>query len=158
MAIDLIFGADDKGFSANMQRQLRKYAQQGGNLLLSGAAIGTNMKDYNAQLLFLSEIFKYQATYDQVDKYSSEIYGANTRFSIQRTLNEDIYVPARTTSILPTGGAFSTYLYAESNKGAGVAYSGPSSVFVVGFPIENITTEAGRVAVMRDAFSIFKLK
>ncbi len=158
LAIDLIFGADDKGFSANMQRQLRKYAQQGGNLLLSGAAIGTNMKDYNAQLLFLSEIFKYQATYDQVDKYSSEIYGANTRFSIQRTLNEDIYVPARTTSILPTEGAFSTYLYAGSNKGAGVAYSGPSSVFVVGFPIENITTEAGRVAVVRDAFSIFKLK
>ncbi len=158
VAVDLIYGADDKGFSPAMQYLLSRYSSQGGNLLLSGAGIGAGMKGYAEQADFLTQVFHYYSSTHSRQKHSGEVYGANSRFEIYRQPNETIYVPAHTESIMPTSGAFSTYLYQGSNVGAGIAYKGKSSTFVLGFPFENIKSAQDRQRVMWSALNVFGLK
>lgn len=55
---DLIFGADRRPFSHTLQQLLTTYCQGGGNLMLSGSYIGSNMNSPTA-LNFTENILKY---------------------------------------------------------------------------------------------------
>ena len=78
---DLIFGADRRPFSHTLQQLLTTYCQGGGNLMLSGSYIGSNMNSPTA-LNFTENILKYSFGGSMINSTSGEIYGANTRFSI----------------------------------------------------------------------------
>ena len=163
--IDLLLGLerDDghsllkyKTFSTAMQQQLRAYTSQGGNLLVSGAYVGTDMTT-NDEKAFLANVLKTRC--DGVNQsWQTTIGGLGMHFDIIRRPNEYHYAAQHTDILMPvssqpsnssaTQQAFPAMVYAEGTSAA-VAYQGKDyRAFVMGFPFECIRDENMRNKTM----------
>lgn len=154
---DLIFGADRRPFSHTLQQLLTTYCQGGGNLMLSGSYIGSNMNSPTA-LNFTENILKYSFGGSMINSTSGEIYGANTRFSIPRTINEQTYAVPAPDCLTPIAPAYSAFVYNPGSYSAGVAYKGKYRTFVLGFPFESIQGVKERARVMSAILGFFGSK
>lgn len=139
-----------KTFSSPMQRALTAYCQSGGNLLVSGAYVGSDMNDQQGNREFTQNILKYRyANSLQTSGDNITIQGLGQTLNIPRLPNEQAYPVTAPDCILPMAPAFSTMLYADGNSSAAIAYKGIDyRTFVMGFPFESIGTETTRTAVM----------
>ena len=155
--VDLILGLERndghslvayKTFTPAMQQQLRQYASARGCLLVSGAYVGTDMRQ-PAEQQFLSDVLKVTSPCDYRDA-SGVISGMGTTFSFHRRLNDQHYAATRTDVLMPTvQQAFPAMVYAN-NTSAAVAYNGTDyRAFTMGFPFECITDEGLRQAIMQ---------
>ena len=154
---DLIFGADRRPFSHTLQQLLTTYCQGGGNLMLSGSYIGSNMNSPTA-LNFTENILKYSFGGSMINSTSGEIYGANTRFSIPRTINEQTYAVPAPDCLTPIAPAYSAFVYNPGSYSAGIAYKGKYRTFVLGFPFESIQGVKERARVMSAILGFFGSK
>ena len=154
---DLIFGADRCPFSHTLQQLLTTYCQGGGNLMLSGSYIGSNMNSPTA-LNFTENILKYSFGGSMINSTSGEIYGANTRFSIPRTINEQTYAVPAPDCLTPIAPAYSAFVYNPGSYSAGIAYKGKYRTFVLGFPFESIQGVKERARVMSAILGFFGSK
>mgnify|MGYP000403956231 CR=1 FL=1 len=154
---DLIFGADRRPFSHTLQQLLTTYCQGGGNLMLSGSYIGSNMNSPTA-LNFTENILKYSFGGSMINSTSGEIYGANTRFSIPRTINEQTYPVPAPDCLTPIAPAYSAFVYNPGSYSAGIAYKGKYRTFVLGFPFESIQGVKERARVMSAILGFFGSK
>ena len=156
--IDLLLGLERndghslvpyKTFTPAMQNQLRRFVGGRGNLLVSGAYIGTDMQDPPEQQ-FLADVLKvYSPT--SYRGASGQVNGLGTTFSFYRQLNEQHYAATRTDVLMPSvsGTAFPTMVYADGTSAA-VAYGGSDyRAFTMGFPFECITDKGMRQAIMQ---------
>ena len=160
--IDLLLGLerDDghslvpyKSFRPSMQDQLRRYVSGHGNLLVSGAYVGSDMTA-PAERQFLADVLKVspQGTYRDL---GSQISGMGTMFSFYHQLNEQHYAATSADVLMPavTGvgqgsSAFPAMAYANGTSAA-VAYGGQDyRAFSMGFPFECITDKPMRQAIM----------
>jgi hypothetical protein len=142
-----------KTFTPAMQEQLRRYVANRGNLLVSGAYIGTDMQEPTEQA-FLSDVLKVTCPTDYRDA-SGEVSGLGTSFSFYRQLNEQHYAATRTDVLMPSiqGTAFPAMVYANGTSAA-VAYGGQDyRAFTMGFPFECITDKSMRQAIMQGILS-----
>lgn len=142
-----------KTFTPAMQEQLRRYVANRGNLLVSGAYIGTDMQAPTEQA-FLSDVLKVTCPTDYRDA-SGEVSGLGTSFSFYRQLNEQHYAATRTDVLMPSiqGTAFPAMVYANGTSAA-VAYGGQDyRAFTMGFPFECITDKSMRQAIMQGILS-----
>ena len=72
-------------------------------------------------------------------------------------MNEKSYAVPAPDCILPTGGAYSTFVYTPGNYGAGIAYKGSDyRTFVLGVPFESIDSTTERAKVMKAALGLFE--
>ena len=120
---DLIMGAEKQAFSPIMQQLITDYCRRGGNILVSGSYIGSNMNSPSA-LGFTENILKYSFGGSMGGKTSGTIYGANTHFTIPCTVNEKTYAVPAPDCLTPVAPAYSTFIYTPGNYSAGIAYKG----------------------------------
>ena len=154
--VDLLLGLerDDgysvvsyKSFRQSLQNQLRQYVTGHGNLLVSGAYIGTDMSA-PAEQQFLADVLKVNSPCDYREA-SGLINGLGTSFSFYHQLNEQHYAATRVDVLMPTvQRAFPAMTYANGTSAA-VAYSGQDyRAFTMGFPFECITDRQKRISIM----------
>lgn len=139
-----------KTFSSPMQRALTSYCQSGGNLLVSGAYVGSDMNSTQGNREFTQNILKYRYgnSFQTADSHIA-IQGLGRTFQIPRLPNEQAYPVTAPDCILPMSPAFPVMTYANGNVSAAIAYQGNDyRTFVMGFPFESIKTEADRTAIM----------
>ena len=90
---------------------------------------------------------------------TGEVFGANTSFTFPTLVNEKSYAVPAPDCLLPTGNAYSAFIYTPGNYGAGIAYKGQDyCTFVLGFPFESIEGSHERARVMKAALGLFKRK
>ena len=154
---DLIMGAEKQAFSPIMQQLITDYCRRGGNILVSGSYIGSNMNSPSA-LGFTENILKYSFGGSMGGKTSGTIYGANTHFTIPCTVNEKTYAVPAPDCLTPVTPAYSTFIYTPSNYSAGIAYKGNYRTFVLGFPFESIEGVQQRTRIMSAILGFFGSK
>ena len=136
-----------KSFRPALQEQLRRYVNNRGRLLTSGAYIGTDMME-PAERQFLADVLKVYCptTYREP---SGAVTGLGTSFSFHHQLNEQHYAATRTDVLMPSvQEAFPAMVYANGTSAA-VAYGGQDyRAFTMGFPFECITDKRMRASIM----------
>lgn len=158
---------DFKTFPLALQQLIQGYCQKGGNLLISGAYIGSDLcEPINAlpeDRHFLENTLKLKF------RTSHASVGGNVRtisspfsmfrkseFSYVDQPNTEAYYVESPDAIEPAGeGSFSICLYSENNMGAAVAYSGLYKTCLFGFPFEAIQSEKDRSNLMESILSFF---
>lgn len=160
--IDIILGLekDDgyslnyyKTFSSSLQKQLTDYK---GNIIVSGAYIGTDMKS-NKEQKFLNDVLHvtYNGTIDM--RTDNKIEGMNTSFDIYSDINDIHYASPYADILSPVSPAFCALTDIKGNSLC-VAYDEKGRrTFTMGFPFECIKSEKKRVAIMTGILNfIFK--
>ena len=158
-----------KTFTPQMQKAIADYCQQGGNIIVSGAYVGTDLWDNrNVSSLetdreFATEILKYkwragQATrigkVKAVTSYFPMFIGI---YNFYNELNPDNYVVEAPDAIEPgTEDAYTIFRYSENNLSAGVAYKGSYKTCVLGFPFESLKIQSEREKLMKGVLEFFE--
>lgn len=185
--VDLILGAQRydgyshkiyQTFPEYLQNAITAYTSQGGNIMVSGAYVGEDLRTAE-QRDFAYNVLKY--TYcDNVLTDSMKITGMGTEFTLYNEPNPERYTTARINAIQPIEGAFTTLLFNESHTGysteitlaedgteilnqvqqisikqspGAVAYQGQDyNSLTFGFPLEMITDKEIRRAIINASF------
>ena len=154
--IDLILGLEKndghslkyyKTFTPEMQAMLTEYSRRGGNLIVSGAYVGSDMTG-DDEREFLDKVL--HATYSASVRLQADntISGMGTSFNIYTTLNEMHYAATSIDHISPVAPAFCALTDATGHSVC-VAYNGERNrTFTMGFPFECITSEQKRASIM----------
>lgn len=153
--IDLILGAQRfdgyshrvyQTFPAYLQQKLTDYALNGGNIMVSGAYVGEDLRT-DEQRGFASRILKY--TYaGNVHTDSMAVSGMGTEFNLISYPNPNMYTTARVNALQPADGAFATLLMNESNTTyvTGTTLSEDGSAMSVQVPHVSVRHVPGAVA------------
>ena len=152
--VDLILGAEKKTMSEKLQQRICDYTRQGGNLMVSGSYLGSILPASIAQ-----NTLKFTHGGSMWGVTTGNVWGINTSFTFPTQVNEKSYAVPAPDCLLPTGGAYSTFVYTPGNYGAGIAYKGTDyRTFVLGFPLESIDNAQHRSRMMKAALDLFKSK
>ncbi len=178
--VDLILGKQKQTFIGNskkapefktfplaLQHSIQSYCSMGGNLLVSGAYIGSDLCESNAprqeDKLFMENVLKYKFRTSQasvggnvkiVDSPYS--YFKKTALSYFDQPNPDSYFVESPDAIEPAGeGSFTICRYAENNLSAATAFSGNYKTCAFGFPLEILQSEKDRAKIMESVLSFF---
>ncbi len=153
--IDLILGLekDDghsllsyKSFSLAMQKAISQYQKKGGNIIASGAYIGSDMIS-ESEKEFIQNTFHFSFSASKTPRHSTEIVGMGTSFDIFTELNELHYAATSIDVLSPIAPAFCALTH-EGNSVC-VAYDSKNGrCFTLGFPFECITTSQKRSLIM----------
>lgn len=157
-AVDLLMGLERydgystrpfKTFPPALQRALEDYTRLRGNLLVSGAYIGSDMTTAEEQQ-FTARILKYRPVGSVATETVSGLNGMNMQFDIFRQLNEERYAVTRADCLSPAeDGAFCAMLYEGCNQCAAVAYGGKNyRCMALGFPLESVKQADKRKKMM----------
>ncbi len=120
--LDLILGAQRfdgyshrtyQAFPQYLQQKLTDYTSKGGNLLVSGAYVGEDLRT-SEQRDFAQHTLKYVYA-GNVHTDSMRVTGMGTEFNLLSYLNADMYTTARVNALQPAQGAFATLLMNETN-------------------------------------------
>ena len=175
--IDLIYGEEKsshnpngKGkvqfsiFQENMVKQIYKYLQNGGNIFISGAYLGSDLND-SLKNLFANKVLKYKWRTDHAVNNGS-VYSVNDSFNSVKEfefnykLNDKIYKVESPDGIEPadSSNAKTIFRYSQNNVSAGVGYKGNYNTVILGFPFETIISEIKRDQLMRSVFDFFNFE
>lgn len=148
-------GYEFKTFPEALQRVLRRYADRGGALLVSGAYVATDLwlggdaveadRDFARGVLHYSFGGNMATRRGDVRTVPSAFADRRYDMRFSTELNDSIYRVESPDILSPAGkGAFTALRYTANNQSAGVAYVGKYRTFVVGFPFETITDADAR--------------
>ena len=180
--VDLILGKQKQTFIGNakkapefktfplaLQQSVSLYCLNGGNLLVSGAFIGSDLceteKPVHNDKIFIENILKYKFRTSQAS-VSGNVNIVNTPYSCFKKSemayydqpNSISYFVESPDAIDPVGaGSFTLCRYAENNLSAGVAYSGIYKTCSLGFPFETLQSEKERAKLMESILLFFTL-
>jgi hypothetical protein len=170
--VDFIFGEEKKTFGpgeradsadytvfpAALQKQVRQYCLQGGRLFISGAYVATDLisgkTEDDSDVCFAREILKI----DWDSNYgagSGNVFSIDGAFDVAGTIrfntahDRDRYKVEAPDAITACDDARVILRYSENERGAGVAFSGPYQLVVLGFPFESIISEQDRHLLMQ---------
>ena len=157
-----------KTFSKPMQECITAYCNQGGNIFISGAYVGTDLWDNRLitakeeDKKFAMEVLKYKwragqaAIMGKVKCVTSPFPSLTGNYTYYNELNSDSYVVESPDAIEPaTEGAYTIMRYPENNLSAGVAYQGSYKTCVLGFPFESLRTTEEREYLMNAIMTFF---
>ncbi len=157
-----------KTFSEPIQKVIKAYCEQGGNIFVSGSYVGTDLwanrlnPGNKADKTFATEVLKYKwragqaATTGQVKSVASPFGVFTGNYAFHNELNAESYIVESPDAIEPaTNEAHTILRYSENNLSAGVAYSGDYKTCILGFPFEAIRTAAEREALMKAVLTFF---
>jgi hypothetical protein len=161
---------DFKTFPLALQRIIQSYCQKGGNLMVSGAYVGSDaceaLNFVRQDREFLENTLKinYGTSHASVSgnvKVISSPFKAFEKmdFSYFDQPNSTSYFVESPDAIEPAGeGGFTICRYEENNLSAAVAYSGLYKICTFGFPFEIVQTEKDRNNLMESILSFFASK
>jgi len=156
-----------KTFPAELQRAISKYCLQGGNILVSGAYVATDLWDNGKALPedidFAKDLLKYQwrtgqaAVEGNVKSVASPFGMFADKYDFFNELNTDSYVVESPDGIEPSqADSYTVFRYSENNLSAGIAYQGKYKTCVLGFPFESIRKPEQRNQLMKAVLSFFE--
>ena len=155
-------------FPQPLQAAIRSYCSNGGNMLISGAYIASDL--YNNDTIsiedkaFLEDVLKLKlrtsnaAITGQVNTAASA-FGKFPllKFNYHNTPNSNSYYIESPDAIEPAHAkAITLCRYSENNRSAAVAYKEEYGVCVFGFPLETITDEKVREELIKGVLSFFE--
>jgi hypothetical protein len=178
--VDLILGEQKQTFVGNaknapefktfplaLQQSIQQFCATGGNLLLSGAYVGSDMstgeKSLPSDKLFLENVLKYKLSTSKATiignmkiENSPIRQFKNGEFAYFDQPNSKVYYVSSPDAIEPVEeGSYTICRYAENNLSAGVAFSGKYKTCSFGFPFEAIKTERDRDKLMESILQFF---
>jgi len=147
-------------FPLKLRNEIERYCNQGGNILISGAYVGTDLFPKSpidsSAIKFATNTLKYfwrtnhaavSGDIFAVDSTFKEIL-PNSEFNTQ--YHPDIYIVEAPDAIEPAHPQARTlFRYKENNISAAVGYRGEYSLVVLGFPFETIINEKDRNQMMQ---------
>lgn len=163
-------------FPAALRQRISEYCSDGGNILVSGANIGTDIWDMVYQSVTIDSADRAQSKefaqnvlgYKSVGNYASKhgtvridraanFKGIDTQIGFHQEKNAYIYNVETPDGLMPGGDKSSTVLrYTDTNIGAGVCFDGNGyRTFCMGFPIETIKDAADRDKLFKAVFQYF---
>lgn len=159
-------------FTSEMQAALKEVAAKGGNILVSGAYIGTDLADSiypdirtdSTSVDFAKNVLGYRFITNQASRKGKVLPVANREIQRHGSLdfatemNPDIYCVESPDGIAPAGVCGKTiYRYADSGVSAGVAHKGEGYRCVsLGFPIETLNDPAQIENIIITIFEYFR--
>jgi hypothetical protein len=176
--VDVIFG-EERGtaefrdssvmqyrlFTPGMINSLSRFAENGGNIFISGAYVGTDMVENqdSAAIRFAGETlhFSWRSNHAtnlgivNVAGLAENLFYPQLHFNTGTS--DELYRVESPDAIEPAGeNAFCIYRYAYGTSSAATAYRGPWKVIVLGFPFETIDTHEQRVTFMGQVMDFFE--
>lgn len=166
--VDLILGKQKKteigkgkkglyyqAFPESLQKELRKYVDKGGELIISGqyaASELTDMRSSTADRKFAAEILGVEGALTD-SRHSGAMRDSSTGRQVKynSTLNEHQYIVEKPDGIIPSESARTSELYTFTDNGqrAGqITYHGRGKVALLTVPIESIADQESRNRVM----------
>lgn len=158
-----------KTFTKVMQEAIAAYTAQGGNILITGANVASDLWDTDFPLQadkeFAMNVLKYKwrtdqaATTGRIKAVASLYPSFKGNYTYYNELNAESYVVESPDALEPAAeGAYTIFRYTENNLSAGVAYRGTYSSCVLGFPFESIRTAEQRAQLMNQVITFFNHK
>lgn len=155
-----------KAFPEKLKTQIKAFLENGGNLFLSGAYIGSDLagnKDTTQNdVKFARKVLKidwqtnHAAVTGKVYSVDSLFIQSNEVFHFNTEYRPDLYAIESPDAIDPANGAKTILRYSENRFSAATAYLGNDySVIAFGFPFETIVEESWRNRVMRAVLTNF---
>ncbi|MDR1861366.1 MAG: xanthan lyase [Bacteroidales bacterium] len=158
-----------KTFPDSLQSKITAYCQQGGNIFVSGAFVGSDLWDTpfvnEADKDFTRRILRYQwrtghaSVTGKVKSVNADFDG---NYEFHSRLNTEFYAVESPDAIEPSnpakaeGLASTVFRYSENNLSAGVACSGPYKTVVLGFPFESVKGGVERNQLMNSILQWLK--
>lgn len=154
-----------KTFSKEAMEAITNFCDQGGNILVSGAFVGTDFWDNpyatEEDRLWANETLKFRwrnnngAVMGKIKAVASPFPGIEGIYTYYNTLNSKGYVVENPDAIEPADErAFTIFRYAENNLSAGVMYRGEDyNTCILGFPIESIKEQQERNLLIKQVMS-----
>ena len=143
-----VYGYKYEVFPVALQKEIREFCEAGGNLLVSGANIATDLFDApgvtEEGMNFAKDVLKYKWMTEFAAK-SGLVYPAPNPYikakgtAFCQILNENFYCVESPDALVPAcKEAFTIFRYRDNNISAGVAYKGDYKTVCLGFPIEAV--------------------
>ena len=160
--------AEFKTFPKELQNVISGYCQSGGNILVTGAYVGTDLWDNpratKAEREWAGSVLKFSwrndcgAVTGRFKSVASPFESFNGKYNYFNELNSESYVVERPDAIEPAGpDSYTIFRYSENNLSAGVAYKGAYSSCVLGIPFEAVKPER-RDDLMKRILTFFEQK
>ncbi len=145
-------------FPAAMKRAIRAYLRHGGNLLLSGAYIGSDLfRRHPAydDALFARTVLKYSWVTDHAAKTgrvfptsAGKIFGTEEIF-YNSAFSDKIYRVEAPDAIRGVNGGKTAWRFTENGFGAGTVYKKDYGVVALTFPLETIVRNGQRDTLIK---------
>lgn len=160
-------------FTPELQREIRKFTSAGGNILVSGANIGTDIEDRiypvktdsvfrKNSVKFAEEVLGYRWMGNYAGKRGNVRGTAGifngTAVSFHNTPNSKCYCVETPDGIVPSDRSGKTVMrYSDTGISAGVSYEGNGYRTVsLGFPIETLRTEKDIETIIEITLDFFE--
>jgi len=156
-----------RAFPKELQAALEHYTTMGGNLLVSGAYVGTDLFENrvdSSDIDFAEQVLKFRHRTNHAVE-TGGLWSVDTaRFPIPEgltfntTYNPLIYAVESPDAIVPANtSSFTLLRYSENNTSAAVIYPGEDNTIIVfGFPFETVLNEDHRDQLMKQIFKSFE--
>ncbi len=159
-------GAMFETYPEHLRKFLTDYSQSGGNIIVSGAHIATDIWDSGDTSVinrnFAMNILKYQWRTGNASK-TGEVksvtspFGFSGKYSFYTEPNRVVYSVESPDGIEPVGNnAWTIFRYADNNISAGVAFRGGYKCVALGFPIETLKSEEQIGSLLLSILEFFK--
>lgn len=155
-------------FPVALQSAISEYCKAGGNVLISGTNVATDLWDgYNVTeegKKFAKEILKYRwmtdyASADGVVVSVANPFGIAGKYSFSTELNDKIYIVESPDALVPASNdSFTIFRYKDNNVSAGVAYGGDYKAVTLGFPIETLESDEQVEMIIKEISEFFEGK
>ena len=161
-------GPEFKTFPLALQQSIGLYCSKGGNLLVSGAFIGSDMcesvKPVHNDKLFIENVLKFKFRTSQASVGGNvSLVDSPMRFFKKAYLtyyvqpNSISYYVESPDAIEPVGtGSYTICRYTENSLSAGIAYSGSYKTCAFGFPFETLESDKDRYKLMESVLQFFE--
>lgn len=154
---DLVLGLEkEPSIPYALRKKLSSYAENGGNIIASGAYI-TSCNNSNDAIDFFKNVLHIIPNGSRHLLSDNTITGMGTSFDIYSTLNEYHYAATSVNIITPSAPAFCALTDSRGNSLCAACKNKNNRSFVTGFPLECIKSEKKLTAIMKGILNfIFK--
>jgi hypothetical protein len=159
-----VYGHKFEVFPVELQKEIREFCEAGGNLLVSGSNIATDLFDApgvtEEGMNFAKDVLKYKWMTEYATKSGKVVSVANPYVKttpvvhFPQYLNNVTYSVESPDALVPScKEAYTIFRYADNNISAGVAYKGDYKTVCLGFPLE---IASNRNNVISDILKFFE--
>ncbi len=156
-----------KTFSNASQNAITQYCNTGGNIIVSGSNVGTDLwenpratkedRDWAEKTLKFFLRNSKGATEGRVKAVPSPFSSIQGEYNYYNELNSECYVVENPDAIEPIDkNGFTIFRYSENNLSAGTMFKGEKyATCILGFPIESVKGQDNRNCIIKDIMQAF---
>ncbi len=157
-----------KTFSKKQQLAITDYCHGGGNMIVSGAFVGTDLwdnphatkedREWALQTLKFKWRNSHGAVTGQIKAVPSPFPAIQGNYNYYNQLNSESYVVENPDALEPADeNAFTIFRYTENNLSAGVLFKGDAyNTCILGFPIEAVKEKEKRNELIKNIMKVFE--